>query len=209
MLLAVFGEFGSGKTLYLVWLAYMAMKNKIPIYSNFHLNIPYNKLTLKDLVSFKLEKAIILLDEGYLYADSRRSMDPLNVDISNFMMQTRKRHLHAAWSFQDPTDTEKRLRGKAHFYILCNKDVDGFHYTVMKKQSMVFSSMSDTPLRHVRDQFLSWADAEKLFPLYNTYELIPIDDIKKERQSIKDERKDLKKRLSKETNKKAQRKEAA
>ena len=124
MILGYVGNIGSGKTLSMVKKAYEQYKRGKTIYSNFVLNFPYIPLTLDKLLSMKeknhdLTNAVVLLDEAHIYLDSRRSASKVNVILSYFVLQSRKKSCDIYFTTQFIGQVDKRLRDPSHAYILC------------------------------------------------------------------------------------------
>lgn len=124
MIIAYLGNIGSGKTLSMVKKAYEQFKRGKTIYSNFKLNFPYKELTLDILLDmrskdFDLKNSVILIDEAHIYLDSRRSASKINLIISYFILQSRKKSCDIYYTTQFIDQVDKRLRQTSHAYILC------------------------------------------------------------------------------------------
>jgi|GEM_PF-2375779 len=159
MLIGVFGDFGKGKTLLLVFfLKYLSYTYK---FANFKVNIPNVKtLSLSELLSMNYEqKSLICIDELYLEMDSRRSMKKKNIDISHIIFQSRKRKVDIVYASQLRSSIDLRVRDLTNFNIIAlGKDEnENFHYYIIENNSeFVIPS-------HI---------VKQLYNEYNTYEIV-------------------------------------
>ena len=159
MLIGVFGDFGKGKTLLLVFfLKYLEYTYK---FANFKVNIPNVKtLSLSELLSMNYEqKSLICIDELYLEMDSRRSMRKRNIDISHIIFQSRKRKVDIIYASQLRSSVDLRVRDLTNFNIIAlGKYDDGnFHYYIYELDSEFIIP------NHI---------AKELYQIYNTYEIV-------------------------------------
>jgi len=159
MLIGIFGDFGKGKTLLLVFfLKYLEYTNK---FANFRVNIPNIKtLSLNELLSMNYEqKSLVCIDELYLEMDSRRSMRKRNIDISHIVFQSRKRKVDIIYASQLRSSIDLRIRDLTNFNIIAlGKDSDdNFHYYILENDS-----------EFIIPNFI----VKELYSLYNTYEII-------------------------------------
>lgn len=103
---------GTGKTLLLTYLTHLWDSFGYRVYSTYNLYyldyVPFNNLA--QLGDLKEDKAFLAADEGWLMADSRRSMSLQNVVLSAGALQSRKKHLSMAISAQDYMQLEVRIR---------------------------------------------------------------------------------------------------
>lgn len=90
----VYGNLGSGKTLLLVDVAYrtsLSNQDQV-IYANFHIDLP-NVVLIKPSDLADITHGKVLLDEMYLWMDSRRSVSKGNISLSHDIFKSRKRGL--------------------------------------------------------------------------------------------------------------------
>jgi hypothetical protein len=158
------GDLGSGKTLFSVMLA---KDSGIPVYSNFKLNLPnYRELTPQMLVDID-EESLIIIDEAYAWLESRLSMRDMNRYLSYILFQSRKRKLDFIITAQLLSTLDVRFRDMCNFLVLCQKMSDGFHFSIVKNSMYRYRPV---------ELFMSWEQAQTLYPLYDTMEKIdPID----------------------------------
>lgn len=177
MLVSVNGFPGAGKTLLLTAFAWMS-RGKIPIYSNFNLRMKGATLiTIEDLEG--IEDGLILIDEAYLWLESRISGSELNRYMSRIVFQSRKRGLDIFTSEQVHGSIDLRFRSLEDLTIYAfgmNNRQTAFQY--------IFSGYG------VNKPFsLPMKTAEKLFPKFDTLEFpetrATIYEPKKYNQNIK------------------------
>lgn len=167
-LINIEGSYGSGKTTFAV---VMATKSKYPIYTNMtNLKLPDTHfLTPETLIELN-EGSLIILDEAYAWLESRLSGGrEINQYLSYILFQSRKRKMDFILTDQLITTVDVRFRMLTDYHVLCERVGDkGFQYRIIKMNRYKQST--------VNDLFLPWNMAEKIFPLYNTWEKIdPID----------------------------------
>lgn len=160
MLTNINGRLGSGKTLFMTYLA-SKVKDR-PIYANYGLRLPnYQPLKLTELMSFKQEKALILVDEAYVLIESRASMDKLNQYISYILFQSRKRQLDFIVTAQLNSTLDLRYKDLTDVNIVAqkNKNSSCYQYAISFGGRM---KVFDLPFR----------EATKYYNLYDTTELV-------------------------------------
>jgi len=122
MIHLIIGRQGSGKTLFLVKKAYEYYKAGYTIYSNVHLNFPYQKLKYKDIIDCKLNNGMVILDEIHLLLPARRSMRTINQQIcDSFLSMVRKKNLIVYGTTQTERKVDIRFREEKDFFYVCNK----------------------------------------------------------------------------------------
>ncbi len=158
MLGAVLGDLGSGKSLFLSLLGKTA-ERKMPIYSNFALRMKgVKKIDVGDLEMIR--NGLLLIDEAYLWLESRASSSMLNKYISHLIFQSRKRGFDCFISSQLHGAVDLRFRFLEDLTIYAcglNENEDGFEY-IMRGWGKTGSYT------------LPYKTAEKLFPLFDTME---------------------------------------
>lgn len=152
------GEPGSGKSLLLVLLAKMR-EGKCPIYSNLTLKINGAKrIAIQDLEN--INTGLLLIDEAYGWLESRNSSSALNQYMSRLIFQSRKRRLDLFSAEQLRSTIDLRMRDLSTLTILAlgkNKNETAFEYAYVRNFTM---NRFVIPIKL----------AEKLYPLYDTYE---------------------------------------
>ena len=158
MLCLVLGDLGSGKTLFLAYVA--SHTPDIPILSNFPLKLSnYQVLEPENLLSLKYKEALILIDEGYTEIESRTSGNSRNLYWSYILFQSRKRGLDFYVASQLASTLDIRFRDMANIIIFCDKQKQGFIYHILKQSALHPSETT---------RILSYEKAEKLYPIYET-----------------------------------------
>ena len=166
MLANFVGDVGSGKTLFTTGLA---MTDKRLVLANYKIKIPNWKL-LKPEMLFSLDQpALVILDEAYAWLESRRSGTPMPIYMSYILFQSRKRFIDILMTDQIEGTIETRYRQMLNWRIECNEEKGlGFSYYFFKRARGGFIG----PFR----QFLPLENAVRIFPYYDTLEIIdPMD----------------------------------
>src|SRR5574340_1021688 len=134
---------GSGKTLYATWYAlrYFVERGKYDhAYANFHIKSPNDDrpVALLDYAAFNglaaQENALVIIDEAYLWLDSRTSSSKTNRTVSYLILQSRKRGFDVLYTAQVKSSVDLRLRELSEIWVYCEKlglgdKVRGFTYT--------------------------------------------------------------------------------
>lgn len=197
MLISAIGDVGSGKTLY---ATYSALRDTRTVYSNYEiLNCDrYKHLEPETLYEIKKEKpSLIVIDEAYNWLDSRVSGRAINRYLSYILFQSRKRGMAVILTDQLSGTIDLRFREMTNFEIHCQAINEGFEYIIHK---LGRSRRPYTPQK----QIMPLSIAEKIYPRYNTWELInPIDDdllytISQDRTKIRDKTDEIVKILLKQ-----------
>lgn len=158
ILVCILGAQGSGKTILMV---YLASQSKREVYSNFKIHIPnYKKLEIMDLLELK-DDIDVLIDEGYTWLESRTSSSHLNRYLSYIVLQARKRTIDIIISAQLFSTLDVRFRQQADVIIKCKKIKKGFRYSFLFVESNL-----------IRTFVLKFKNAEKLYGMYDTYEIV-------------------------------------
>lgn len=158
MLVSINGYLGSGKTLLLTNFAKM-YAGKVPIYANYNLKIKGTELiNLEDLEN--ITYGLILIDEAYLWLESRESGSNKNKYMSRVIFQSRKRGLDIF--------TTQQLHGSIDLRYRMLEDLTIYAFGLNAKQTAfdyVFAGWGKyKPVKLSMDQ------AKVLFDLYDTFE---------------------------------------
>ena len=122
MIHLITGRQGSGKTLYLVKVAYDCYKAGKTVYSNVHLNFPYKQLDYNDIIECKLENGIVILDEVHQLLSARSSMSKVNREIcDSFLSMVRKKGLEVYGTTQTTRKVDIRFREESDFLYVCSR----------------------------------------------------------------------------------------
>lgn len=172
MLISILGNLGSGKTLFLV---YLATKFNRDVFSNFELKLKYYK-PLKVIDLLKLPNNIeVFIDEGYTWLESRVSSKALNRYLSYILLQSRKRTINIYITAQLFSTVDLRFREQSNIIIFCKKiKNEGFQYRILNRDNNCINSV-----------LLPLKKAKKFYNFYDTYEIIePFEKRKLEFQLI-------------------------
>lgn len=159
MLIVVYGGLGSGKTLLLTTIAKYTKKKVV---ANFHLNTPYEEFSLSSFVNAEYENCILLLDEAYVYLESRLAMSKVNRASSYILFQSRKKNVELYLTVQMIGTLDVRFRNLTDLWIYCEGMTrNGFKYTLI-----------DNTTGSYRVSFLPIHNAENIYEEYDTNEII-------------------------------------
>jgi len=126
------GGLGSGKTIMGVRYLHQNHTDSIPIYANFWLSFPHTTLDvnkIKDILKDKYMKfASIMIDEITVFMDCRRSMNEINLLISYFILQSRKRGVTFYYTTQDFDMVDGRLINHTDYMIECYLILKSFKF---------------------------------------------------------------------------------
>lgn len=120
---AILGQRGSGKTLFMTYLAHQYHAEGKKIFSNFQLKkIPYTPITFSELAKLPewLYDGVVFLDEIHIGADSYEVFKKSNKMITTFATQLRKRRITLFYSTQVFKMATKRLRDQTNFLMTCD-----------------------------------------------------------------------------------------
>jgi hypothetical protein len=163
-------------------MTYFASKLKnTPIYSNFKLKLPnYHPLELDMLLSFQNEQCLILIDEAYVWMESRTSGSDINRYVSYVIFQSRKRLIDIMVTVQLNSSLDLRFKELCDAQIVCKKarEGEGFYYYIKKGEKM-------------KSFVLPMTEAQKLYKLYDTTEIIlppNIENLKNEIEEMNPEK---------------------
>lgn len=158
MLCKIIGDVGTGKTLFMTYIADQCPD--IPIYSNFNIKLP-NVQSVDVFSVGDIKYGIILLDEMYEWLESRLSGSEINIHLSRIMFNSRKRGLDVYGSAQLGSSLDRRFNDMANYSanmrIFClglAKDLSGYLYIINEKYFYE----------------LKYKKATELFDIYNTYQ---------------------------------------
>lgn len=171
---------GSGKTLLMVWLAFLSTRD---IYSNFKIYLSkFKALEIIDLLELK-DNIDVFIDEGYTWLESRTSGSILNRYLSYIVLQSRKRTIDIIISAQMFSSLDVRFREQCDLIIKCQKIIDkrtkkikGFRYDFLFVESNLIKTF-----------FFDIKFASKYFDKYDTYEIIEPYKIKQMKLKLMEE----------------------
>ena len=117
VLIADIGNYGSGKTLTMTTMGYLAHLQGIPIYTNYDVSFPHTRVeSIEDLD--RMNNGLALLDEFWYTIDSRASNTKINRIVSLIISKSRKRNLDIITTEQDLSLIDLRLRERLHYVWL-------------------------------------------------------------------------------------------
>lgn len=152
MLIAIFGNMGSGKTLLMTMIsAYVNHAVGVPIYSNYNLENSEPIENIDQLL--KINNGIVALDEFWISADSRAWK--FNIKLTQWINLTRKKNLLVLHTTQAMSQIDKRIRNASHLIVYCehfNKALNPFfRYTFINgatEQTIKVLKVREAQARH-------------------------------------------------------------
>lgn len=192
MIHRIVGLQNQGKGVYSSYLVWLDFLHGYTIYSNTPLAFPHiyiNKdffLSLaKDSGNLNINNAVFLLDEFWIWCDSRNPTHKGNKLASYVLLQSSKVNWRIYTTCQTDNQDDLRLRNNAHYKSECERvvrNLDGTYskilsedrflppeinqklYIEIKREKRTGSGIITLPLLHIK--------AEPLFMLYNTEQKI-------------------------------------
>ena len=112
LIVGIFGELGTGKTMLLTLIGYYYFLKGWKIYSNYRVTFPHTLVkSLDDIKDLDLSKdSIFIFDELWITADARRHSTDENITISQSILQSRKKRMSIFYTAQYPRLVEQRIR---------------------------------------------------------------------------------------------------
>lgn len=170
----IVGDVGSGKTVMLTKIAETYSRHGFPVYANYGIKLPnYHRLEPEKLLSIENRNGRIFigLDEGWSELESRTSGKASNRYYSYILNQSRKRGFDFYVTTQDESEIDKRFKYLANYRILCEKyeDRECFVYWIEKRSIKG---------NRIKKFILPFREAEKIYPLYDTLEIINSNNMK-------------------------------
>jgi hypothetical protein len=112
---------GDGKTTLSTMFAYNAFTDGRPVYSNYGLKFKYTELyvnRVKDELE-KLQNAMLVVDEAYLYVDSRNFSSKGNKAVGYLVLQTRKKGVDLILNLLQKSLGDLRIRENSDYIYDC------------------------------------------------------------------------------------------
>jgi len=100
------------------------------VVANFHLNGPYTEFEMAPFLKSTYHDCLILLDEAYVYLESRTSMRQSNRLMSYVLFQSRKKNVSIYLTVQLASSVDVRFRSLADYVITAENLGIGFEYTL-------------------------------------------------------------------------------
>jgi hypothetical protein len=124
MIIGCYGGMSSGKTLTAAKIAKEYYDNGYSIFSNINLLFPYLPLDTDHIEKYMtgeivIEKCVFLIDEMYLFIDSRLGGSKQSKLYSYFALQTSKKSIVLVYTAQQKHSVDKRIRDNTHREIHC------------------------------------------------------------------------------------------
>jgi hypothetical protein len=172
MMIGLMGQMGAGKTSAMSVLAvYLHVATKAHLSANYGLleDIagvePATRIESLDDIQ-ELPPGIFCFDEAWLTLDSRNYKEKVNIDMSTWINQTRKKKVICFYTTQHIRQIEMRMRNATDILIFCEKKPEGHWLTFI-----------DWQYRKVGRRFLITHEQMRQFytpplKIYDTYEVL-------------------------------------
>lgn len=124
MIIGIFGGMSSGKTLIATKTALSYVPRKFKIFSNYKMTFTTELIDTAHIEKYasgdsELSHSCFVLDEIYLFIDSRLGGSKSSRLYSYFALQTSKRDVILIYTAQQKHSVDKRIRDNTHLEIYC------------------------------------------------------------------------------------------
>lgn len=188
ILTLIYGKLGSAKTTLLTIIGYFSKKLVV---SNYKLKYPNKSYEEFDIVKFlkqQYSNRTILMDEAYVYLESRLSGRHKNLLSSYVLFQSRKKDVDMYLTVQLTKTIDIRFREMVDFIIKCNGKKNNAY-------EFVFYRVSDGK---ITVKYITEKKIKQFFKFFDTNEVITDSAMIKEIQQIgKDIRQNTEKHVDK------------
>lgn len=171
MIIAIVGRRGQGKSALGTYRALQAHNKGIPLYANYALKIPYNQYISMKYIS----NACVILDEGYLYAYSRKSMSNANVFLSYELAQCRKNHNTLYFITQQSSWLDLRIRDNFDIVDVCRAYTPNGKKKIFDHEQIGFVRVTRIVTSvdpYVVSGYKFYPSRARVFDYYDPYELV-------------------------------------
>lgn len=158
------------------------------IYANYKLLFPFEQLTsafFRNYKDFQISKATLGFDELAIYYSNRRSMSKHNQRLRPFILQTRKKALKLFYTAQQDRLVDVNIRENTDGYYFpkliyirdgkVRKVKEDYDYQKNDNLILTAEYFSREAEGYVLKKKLSFKHAERLFNLYDTYEILDFE----------------------------------
>ncbi len=157
----IVGDMGCGKTILSTYFGYELYSDGYTVYSNYNLKYPYTPIdSLKDIGDLQTYPNIILLDEAWITADSRKSGSYRNLVLSKQVLQSRKQIADVIYTTQFANQIDLRIRQITKLFLIPEiiyTDDDGIPAII---RAEFFESLSNFKFKE---------KGAKIYDIYNTH----------------------------------------
>jgi len=187
--------------------AYKKYKEGYTVYSNYHLNFPHINYTVDDLMVFAEQgqyfgNAIFLIDEIHIWFDSRCSGKKRNRIFSYFLNQSSKNDIDIYYTSQYSRQVEVRMRLNTEIVVESTSKVlvwDSPNSKPTLKNNYRPKPKDYKTVTYVQNRMVQFNDtgrdnitkrvfkANKYFPLYDTRQVIKMQNDVFDRTSLREE----------------------
>jgi len=171
----IVGDIGCGKTLLMTYLGYQCYLDGYTVYANYNLKFPYIPIDqIKDIDFMQTFPNIVLIDEAWITADSRKASTYKNIALSKSVLQSRKQRADLIYTTQYANQIDLRIRQITKEFII---------------PEIMYWTQNDVPAIIKAEYFEavnSFKFKEKgtrLFDIYNTHLLYDTNQVIEETES--------------------------
>lgn len=170
MLVTIAGDLGSGKTFVATVIACILARHGRLIVPNYILRLEnVQPFDLNTFLAGRYFHCCVILDEAYVYLESRISTSNLNRAMSHIVFQSRKRDCDVIVTVQLNDTIDLRFRELSQVYVLAQHRTNRFVYDIYRR-------MPDRTTKHFMKS-IPLRKAEALFNLYDTTQVIQTDNV--------------------------------
>lgn len=172
VLTIIAGGVGTGKTL--LSTIFAAHSTKV-VYANYDIKIKqYKPFQLSEFLANRYYNCMIVLDEAYVYLESRIALRNLNRIMSYLLFQSRKVGIDIILTAQLLSSLDLRYRHLCDFLINCQNVAGGFNYVITSTAKKIVKKFS-----------IGIQKCYYFFSLYDTLERINVvEDLSEVKQLI-------------------------
>lgn len=174
MIIGVIGKPRTGKTLYMVWRAYMKYRQGVKISANFKCvfadRVDTNEMLQIPFTDLDREPKMLLIQEADKIFNSKRALTNQNTLLGSLTGQSGKRNLTIMWDTQFPHLTDTQLRNITDEFVTCsaleyNEKPIAFTYRIYDVYDASINSDYQPKEFTIPARLL-----EPLYPMYDSYE---------------------------------------
>lgn len=159
----------SGKTLLATYFSFF--NNRNTVYANYSIlqNIKYKSIELNDFIENELSDCLIILDEAYIWLESRLAMSKINRLCSYVLMQSGKHDVDIILTSQLLSMLEMRFRNLMTTLITAEHD---------EKNKLFIYNIYNNRYHYKKTLKFKEIDMSYYYDKYKTLEIITSDKIK-------------------------------
>lgn len=173
LIVGIFGELGCGKTLLLSLLGKYFYDLGYRIYANYHFALAHELITdLNQLKNIDIKyNSVFLFDELYVSADARQHGTEQNIELSKWILQSRKKKVSLFYTAQYIRLVEQRIRMITQ--ILLKPEIVAYNIDNTPAYMLVDKYLRDiTGYAYPQGKILVNLNLSEIVNLYDTSEIV-------------------------------------